>query len=366
MSTIDDILEHHGVKGMRWGVRRESGSSGLKTLGPDKIVLKTKGGDTLTLLKASPTPIHKILAKVSPNYKKAYAEGAFLNIHDKAGKKVGDAQVWKKSDDELYLNWITIKSSARGQGYATAALKAAEKFGSQQGFKKMTLEVPGDAPDARHIYEKLGFKVTKEISAQGDDVWGGLTEMEYKFKNAKHSNLSHSGSLLDEYGWFLEGVKEYMDTIDLNPIDEVLAHHGIKGMRWGVRRSGLNTGKIFVEKDDGTKRTTRVGFVTNRKPARKAPTSEDFKRAQSAKSKVVKGKTHALSNDELQALVKRMNLEKQCQDLNTKQGSDNKAKAVAKVGGKFAGEVIANVGKQQASRLLNEAVTNAAKKAAKK
>ncbi len=149
-------------------------------------------------------------------------------------------------------------------------------------------------------------------------------------------------------------------------VNDILAHHGVKGMRWGVRRSGLNIGKVFVEKDDGTKRTTRTGFVTSKKPKRKAPTSEDFKRAQVAKSKVVKGKTHALSNDELQALVKRMNLEKQFKDLNSKQGSDNKAKAVAKVGGKFAGEVIANVGKQQASRLLNEAVTNAAKKAAKK
>ena len=50
------------------------------------------------------------------------------------------------------------------------------KYAKQEKFKQITLEVPGDSPDARHIYEKLGFKATKVISDE-DDVWGGLTQM---------------------------------------------------------------------------------------------------------------------------------------------------------------------------------------------
>ena len=44
----------------------------------------------------------------------------------------------------------------------------------------------GISPDARHIYEKIGFKKNKRISDE-DDVWGGLTSMTYKYKNGgKH------------------------------------------------------------------------------------------------------------------------------------------------------------------------------------
>ena len=40
----------------------------------------------------------------------------------------------------------------------------------------MTLEVPGNSPDARHIYEKIGFVAGEQISDE-DDIWGGLTKM---------------------------------------------------------------------------------------------------------------------------------------------------------------------------------------------
>ena len=49
----------------------------------------------------------------------------------------------------------------------------------KNGFKKMLIEVPGHSPDARHIYEKNGFRVSKkQFNIDGDDIWGGLTRME--------------------------------------------------------------------------------------------------------------------------------------------------------------------------------------------
>lgn len=188
----EEFLTHHGVKGMKWGVRKDQPPGNeLTGLGPDKIVRKTASGETLTLLKDPPTAIHKTLAKLSKNYRKAYSEGAHLTIRNEAGKKVGEANVWKKNDDDLYLNWLGIDASERGKGYATAVMKSAQEFGSVQGFKRMTLEVPGNSPDARHIYEKLGFKVIKDL---GDDpVWGSLTEMEYRF-DVEHQ-ISHQRQL---------------------------------------------------------------------------------------------------------------------------------------------------------------------------
>lgn len=180
----EDLVEHFGVKGMKWGVRKERAQT-LKSLADGDIVRTTKNGDEFTLSPNPPTKIHKTLAALSQSYANNYANGAYLFIKDKDGKKIGQANFWndKKDPDAVYLNFITVKKSARGLGYATATLHAAEEHSRKAGKKRMVLEVPGNAPDARHIYEKMGFKVTREATAaeaKSDLMWGGLTSMEKK------------------------------------------------------------------------------------------------------------------------------------------------------------------------------------------
>lgn len=136
---------------------------------------------------------------------------------------------------------------------------------------------------------------------------------------------------------------------------EFLSHHGVKGMRWGVRRSGINIGKIY-------RKPPAAGGV---KKARKAPTSADFKKAEASRRKVgvkktgpAAKKTATLSNEELQALVKRMNLEKQYAELSTK--DQTKASGAMITGkilgglGKGAGQVAGNIVKSQATNLGNQ------------
>jgi hypothetical protein len=67
-------------------------------------------------------------------------------------------------------------------------------------------------------------------------------------------------------------------------IEEVLEHHGVKGMHWGVSR-------------------TRAQLDS---------ASEDFKKASAHRSTIKdKGGTHALQNKELQFVITRLNLEQQ-------------------------------------------------------
>jgi ribosomal protein S18 acetylase RimI-like enzyme len=208
-------LLHYGVKGMRWGVRKERRPAPeLKGLGPDSITRKTASGEEITISRNMPNALHRFLGRHSQKYREDYAKGAFLTIKNKDGKSVGDAIVEKKSKDELYLLWLGIKKSERGKGYATAVMKAAEEFGRKEGFKKLTLEVPGNAKDAEHIYSKLGFKVTKQVVEGG--VWGGLTEMEYVFSNkkVKHTELDANHEVVivaipqvDDYVWKVSSEK---------------------------------------------------------------------------------------------------------------------------------------------------------------
>ena len=74
---------------------------------------------------------------------------------------------------------------------------------------------------------------------------------------------------------------------------EFLEHFGVKGMRWGVRRSQT---------------------VLDRESA-----SDDYKRASEAKAKLKKSGAQSLSNKEMQDLVNRMNLEKQLSTLTVTQ-----------------------------------------------
>lgn len=96
-----------------------------------------------------------------------------------------------------------------------------------------------------------------------------------------------------------------------DPVGTFLEHHGVKGMKWGIRRNGGHPGRIEA----------------------KVPvhSSEDHQRAQLIRAKVkAHGGVHALSNDELEALSKRLNLEAGYHRLNPQTGNLDKARSFVK------------------------------------
>lgn len=94
------------------------------------------------------------------------------------GKDIGDLELYQESPDSINVVWLMIEKGNEGHGFGTAAMKATIKYAKETSCKQVTLEVPGNSPNARHIYEKLGFKDTGEsILGDEDDYWGGLTRM---------------------------------------------------------------------------------------------------------------------------------------------------------------------------------------------
>lgn len=109
-------------------------------------------------------------------------------------------------------------------------------------------------------------------------------------------------------------------------VKDTLAHHGVKGMRWGVRKES----RVGVSKSKGTE----------------VPASDDAKKANTYHNTAHHHGTAALSNQELQHLVNRLNLERQYKQLRPTTGSEKAAKVVA--------DVLTNVGKQQVARVAND------------
>lgn len=132
-------------------------------------------------------------------------------------------------------------------------------------------------------------------------------------------------------------------------VENILAHYGVKGMRWGVRRN-RSASDVSVKTDASKKKTKRK---IKTKGGENLPAHEDAISAEVAKRKIKKSGTASVSNNELRDLAMRMNLEQQVSNLSKQQQSGGK---------KFVGKLLADTGKQQASRVVNQKASEAVDK----
>lgn len=179
MTEVDDFLAHYGVPGMRWGKRNGKDRTIAEQVKrqTDSHTTTMKNGEKLILSGDRTPPLARALAKLSPRMRQKLNDSHSFTLKTSKGDSVGEMFLHKKAADELNVVWVEVSDEHRGKGYATAAMRSAIDVAKKQNLKKITLEVPGHSPDARHIYEKLGFKAGKQLSGS-NDIWGGLTKME--------------------------------------------------------------------------------------------------------------------------------------------------------------------------------------------
>ena len=200
--TRSNELQHHGIKGQKWGVRRFQNKDGSLTPAGEKrydndqankpqqekksngsidgTKVYSKKGVEVSLQKQPTSLIAKAMGKISKKSREYQEKSDFVDVKV-GGKTVGDLQLYREDKKSINVVWVSINEGHEGQGYGKAVMQAVVDHAKKQNLDRVTLEVPGISPNARHIYESLGFE-SKGLISDENDAWGGLTAMELKLK----------------------------------------------------------------------------------------------------------------------------------------------------------------------------------------
>lgn len=153
----------------------------------------------------------------------------------------------------------------------------------------------------------------------------------------------------DEYGGFdIELNAHNTQPIAMSVkdrVEAVLAHHGVKGMKWGVTR------KKSSSSSSSSETTAKPKPKKNDIPEGKPTIGKSGRITKAPEAKVVAKKRTELSDEELRSRINRINMEQQYSKLTAP------APSKSAVGRKIVTDILLDVGKQQAKVVLNGIAT---------
>lgn len=147
--TIDEVLEHYGIKGMHWGVRKTaSAPSGS----PEPVVVKTKRGMIKTSGGAG-HPVSEDARKAAEGRRKAKESGpnSLTNAEMRA--------VVERMNLEQQFSKLNTKQKSTGQDFVKFALQNPEILQKSYGLWK-----PQSRDERMKSAMELGASVAKAVA----------------------------------------------------------------------------------------------------------------------------------------------------------------------------------------------------------
>lgn len=340
MSEVDEFLAHYGVKGMRWGVMRD-----LKRLSPADRVTYLAQKDAAWKAKVNADPkLGKIQSKAARLSKKRTKE---LNQDFKA-------RGINLRKDALERNRYDMELKSLLQRSLDEAAYKVHKYPPSRLFEVQIHRHP-DGSITSMVAQRHNTKIVKQQ--------GKLAKIDRRVaKKEAKAALSHADDseaddmpdyedlrfvlAVDPEGYVVDvqstAGKEFEHMED---VDEFLAHYGVKGMRWGVRRSDaqlslaaklrnkLSRKKDPEEGDDATGGSpSSGGSSASKKDAKEAEAAKDIHISADAERfiKTRQKQGHEMSDREIKEALNRARIVKEYNEMfSPGPNADLKAKVEA-------------------------------------
>ena len=260
--VYSDELYHYGVKGMRWGIRRYQNYDGTRIgTGGEPVTNQAKAaGNSIALGQGGKANgIARLAAKREPltkEQKKALADHLTSdNVKQGKGRDnispLEDAtkDVGKITDSSKKLTEIGKKHDPKVKEAGEKAEKEAKKMSDKELRDKINrIKMEREYKSLAEEEVESGWDKAHEILDVAGDIlgiMGTLASLYLTYKIAKgkvgigQSDVSDAENELKSFmesNEFDEEVIAHFMDLDDEYVETYLEHHGVKGMKWGVRR----------------------------------------------------------------------------------------------------------------------------------